>query len=60
MFVTVTVIGLERVSKEDPVAVIEVHYTFVKNVTLHVILNFINHFFTCKGGRRVCSIARYK
>lgn len=44
MFVTVTVVVLERVSKEDPVAVIEVHYTFVKNVTLHFILNILTIF----------------
>ena len=50
MFVTVTVIGLERVSKEDPVAVIEVHYTFVKNVTLHFILNILTIFSLAKEG----------
>lgn len=36
---TVTVSGLERVSKEDVMAVIELHWTLVKNVTFNFILN---------------------
>ena len=53
---TVTVIGLERVIKEDMVIVIEVHWILGKNVIFQLVLNVLTIFFTRSGGKVVCSI----
>ena len=42
---TVTVIGLERVIKEDMVIVIEVHWILGKNVIFQLVLNVLTIFF---------------
>ena len=41
---TVTVIGLEKVIKEDMVTVIEVHWILVKNVIFQLVLNVLTIF----------------
>ena len=48
---TVTVIGLERVIKEDVVAVIGIHWTLVRNVTFHFVLNVLTIFSLGVEGR---------